>query len=74
MLQWSPYGIYIHFNFELVLISEKSLRRERVFSMHVGSKGWYVEELKKAGVRRHEDRKIEAYKKHVLHNLLEKHR
>ncbi|MGX1266045.1 hypothetical protein RKD55_003849 [Rossellomorea marisflavi] len=40
--------------------------------MHVGSKGWYVEELKKAGVRRHEERKVEAYKKHVLANLLER--
>ncbi|MCT2534446.1 YflJ family protein [Aquibacillus koreensis] len=39
--------------------------------MHIGSKGWYVEELKNIGVRRHEGRKIEKYKKHVLANLLE---
>jgi Protein of unknown function (DUF2639) len=46
---------------------------ERVISMHYGSKGWYVEELKKLGVRRHEERKLESYKKHFLANLLEKH-
>lgn len=40
--------------------------------MHRGSKGWYVEELKKAGVRRYEERKVESYKKHVLANLLER--
>ncbi|SET73484.1 Protein of unknown function [Salinibacillus kushneri] len=39
--------------------------------MHIGSKGWYVNELKKIGVSRHEERKIESYKKHVLANLLE---
>lgn len=39
--------------------------------MHIGSKGWYVEELKNIGVRRFEGRKIEKYKKHVLANLLE---
>ncbi|MRG87433.1 YflJ family protein [Salinibacillus xinjiangensis] len=39
--------------------------------MHIGSKGWYVNELKKVGVRRFEERKIESYKKHVLANLLE---
>ncbi|APH06359.1 YflJ family protein [Bacillus weihaiensis] len=41
--------------------------------MHYGSKGWYVSELKKLGVRRHEERKLESYKKHFLANLLEKH-
>ncbi|MBM7704301.1 YflJ family protein [Metabacillus iocasae] len=41
--------------------------------MHVGSKGWYVQELKKRGVRRYEDRKVESYKTHILANLLEKH-
>ncbi|QDP39327.1 YflJ family protein [Radiobacillus deserti] len=39
--------------------------------MHVGSKGWYVEELKSRGVRTHEGRYIEQYKTHVLANLLE---
>ncbi|MDL4841819.1 YflJ family protein [Aquibacillus rhizosphaerae] len=39
--------------------------------MHVGSKGWYVEELKNIGVRQIEGHKIEKYKIHVLANLLE---
>ncbi|SDK35340.1 DUF2639 domain-containing protein [Sediminibacillus albus] len=39
--------------------------------MHIGSKGWYVNELKSLGVRRLEGRKIERYKKPVLANLLE---
>ncbi|MBM7572410.1 DUF2639 domain-containing protein [Aquibacillus albus] len=39
--------------------------------MHVGSKGWYVEQLKSKGIRRLEGRKIERYKKYVLANLLE---
>ncbi|MCM3671552.1 YflJ family protein [Mesobacillus maritimus] len=39
--------------------------------MHYGSKGWYVEQLKQAGVRTYEERKIERYKKHVLAKLLE---
>ncbi|MDC3413464.1 YflJ family protein [Aquibacillus sp. 3ASR75-11] len=39
--------------------------------MHVGSKGWYVEELKKLGVRYYEGRKIEKYKIHRLANLLD---
>lgn len=43
-------------------------------SMHVGSKGWYVEELKKRGVRNHEGRKVEKYKTYVLANLLDKHK
>ncbi|WP_163539525.1 YflJ family protein [Gracilibacillus sp. YIM 98692] len=42
--------------------------------MHVGSKGWYVEELKKQGVRRLEGRKIESYKAHVLANLLDENK
>lgn len=43
-------------------------------SMHVGSKGWYVEKLKKRGVRNHEGRKVEKYKTYVLANLLDKHK
>ncbi|WP_138417957.1 YflJ family protein [Aquibacillus sediminis] len=39
--------------------------------MHTGSKGWYVEELKKHGVRYFEGRKIEKFKSHVLANLLD---
>lgn len=42
------------------------------FSMHYGSKGWYVEKLKEAGVRTYEERKVERYKKHVLAKLLAK--
>jgi hypothetical protein len=41
--------------------------------MHIGSKGWYVEQLKEKGVRRYEERKLESYKKHILANLLEKY-
>ncbi|TLS35757.1 YflJ family protein [Pseudalkalibacillus caeni] len=41
--------------------------------MHVGSKGWYVNELKKLGVRYHESRKIEKYKTSRLANLLKAH-
>lgn len=40
--------------------------------MHYGSKGWYVEKLKQAGVRTYEERKVERYKKHVLKQLLDK--
>lgn len=43
-----------------------------LISMHIGSKGWYVQELKKAGVRHYEERYVESYKKHVLANLLER--
>ena len=44
------------------------------YRMHVGSKGWYVEQLKRNGVRHHEGRKIEKYKTYVLANLLDKHK
>lgn len=38
---------------------------------HVGSKGWYVAELKKMGVTKHpiDNRKLESHKGHVLQNL-----
>lgn len=39
-------------------------------SMYYGTKGWYVAELKKLGVRYHEGRKLESYRGHVLRNLL----
>ncbi|AAU22377.2 DUF2639 domain-containing protein [Bacillus sp. GM2] len=39
--------------------------------MHYGSKGWYVEELKKLGMTKYEGRKLQSYKKHFLANLLE---
>ncbi|MGG3470109.1 YflJ family protein [Neobacillus pocheonensis] len=36
-----------------------------------GSKGWYVQELKKIGITKHpvERRKIELYKTFILRNL-----
>ncbi|HYK71510.1 MAG TPA: YflJ family protein [Pseudoneobacillus sp.] len=36
-----------------------------------GSKGWYVQELKKLGISKHpvEHRKIELYKTYVIRNL-----
>jgi hypothetical protein len=40
--------------------------------MHIGSKGWYVEQLKEKGIRYYGELKVESYKKHVLANLLEK--
>ncbi|MBB6455362.1 hypothetical protein HNQ94_003862 [Salirhabdus euzebyi] len=39
--------------------------------MHVGSKGWYVNELKKLGIRYYNHKKLESYKAYVLANLLE---
>lgn len=42
---------------------------ERMIGMHIGSKGWYVNELKKLGMSRYEGRKLESYKKHILANL-----
>ena len=38
--------------------------------MYVGSKGWYVKELKKLGIRYYKGKKIETFKAHVLVNLL----
>ncbi|ABS21129.1 YflJ family protein [Bacillus cytotoxicus] len=40
--------------------------------MHFGSKGWYVKELKKLGIRTYEGRKLESYRAHILARLLEK--
>lgn len=37
--------------------------------MYYGSKGWYVHELKKLGIRHYEGRKLESYRGHVLRNL-----
>ncbi|GLF92197.1 YflJ family protein [Bacillus australimaris] len=39
--------------------------------MHYGSKGWYVAELKKLGVTKHEGRKLQSLKTYFLANLLE---
>lgn len=38
--------------------------------MHLGTKGWFVTELKKLGVRQIEGRKLESYKTHVLRSYL----
>ncbi|PFJ05330.1 DUF2639 domain-containing protein [Bacillus cereus] len=40
--------------------------------MYFGSKGWYVKELKKLGVRAYEGKKLESYRTHILARLLEK--
>lgn len=37
--------------------------------MHIGSKGWYVHELKKMGIRYIDQKKLETFKTHVLANL-----
>lgn len=36
--------------------------------MYIGTKGWYVDQLKKMGVTKHpiEKRKLEAYKTYVI--------
>jgi hypothetical protein len=40
-----------------------------------GSKGWYVQELKKVGITRHpvELRKLETYKTSIIRSIYEKH-
>lgn len=45
-------------------------RKKEVISMYFGTKGWYVAEFKKLGVRYLEGRKLESYRGHVLRNLL----
>ncbi|KFN01759.1 DUF2639 domain-containing protein [Bacillus clarus] len=40
--------------------------------MYFGSKGWYVKELKKLGIRTYEGKKLESYRTHVLASLLER--
>ncbi|MGP4071727.1 DUF2639 domain-containing protein [Piscibacillus sp. B03] len=39
--------------------------------MYIGTKGWFVSELKKIGVSYYEGRKIESYDASTLANLLE---
>ncbi|MBY0124532.1 YflJ family protein [Bacillus sp. S/N-304-OC-R1] len=36
-----------------------------------GSKGWYIQQLKEAGIKRHpiELRKLESYKTYIVRNL-----
>ncbi|GGE75917.1 YflJ family protein [Priestia taiwanensis] len=40
-----------------------------------GSKGWYIQELKKVGITRHpiELRKLETYKTSIIRSIYEKH-
>ncbi|WP_459500590.1 YflJ family protein [Bacillus sp. C1] len=40
--------------------------------MYFGSKGWYVKELKKLGIRTYGGRKLESYRTHILARLLER--
>lgn len=35
----------------------------------IGTKGWYIGELKKLGISKYEGRKLETYKTHVVANL-----
>lgn len=39
---------------------------------HIYSKGWYVQELKKLGISKIQNRKLETYKSHVLAKEYEK--
>lgn len=39
---------------------------------HYGTKGYYVKELKKLGIRQLDGYKLETYKAHVLRAALEK--
>lgn len=49
-----------------------TLNNGKEFSdMHYGSKGWYVQELKKLGMTKYEGRKLQSYKTHILANLLD---
>ncbi|WP_086523330.1 YflJ family protein [Bacillus sp. S1-R1J2-FB] len=40
--------------------------------MYFGSKGWYVNELNKLGIRTYEGEKLGSYRTHVLSSLLER--
>ncbi|WP_459501048.1 YflJ family protein [Bacillus sp. C1] len=46
------------------------LKAKGVISMYYGTKGWYVAELKKLGIRYYEGRKLESYRAHILRSLL----
>lgn len=49
---------------------DKRIRRGRIMA-YQGSKGWYVQELKKLGVNKHpiDQKKLELYKTYVVRNL-----
>ncbi|MCP8967027.1 YflJ family protein [Ectobacillus ponti] len=40
---------------------------------HIYSKGWYIQQLKSAGISKHQQRKLETYKTYVLANLYRIH-
>ncbi|MFD3447814.1 YflJ family protein [Microbacteriaceae bacterium 4G12] len=40
---------------------------------HIYSKGWYIQQLKSAGISKYEERKLESYRAHVLANLYRLH-
>lgn len=50
---------------------DKQSKRGKRNMAYQGSKGWYVQELKKLGISKHpvEHRKIELFKTYVLRNL-----
>lgn len=53
-------------------IHETGTSIRRGFNMaYKGSKGWYIQKLKEAGIKRHpiELRKLELYKTYVVRNL-----
>ncbi|WP_258043903.1 YflJ family protein [Bacillus sp. ok061] len=62
----------------IIIFNVKLLRPPNIYCsktkgsdpMYYGTKGWYVAELKKLGVRYHEGRKLESYRGHILRNLL----
>lgn len=56
---------------KLKKLSSTGERRKEFSDMHYGSKGWYVEELKKKGITHYEGRKLQSFKKYFLANLLE---
>lgn len=35
----------------------------------VGTKGWYISKLKEMGITKHEGRKLEKFKTHVIANI-----
>ncbi len=67
MLEWHPVPSYPYYN-------EPKFYTERMLTMYVGTKGWYVEELKKRGIRYIEQKKVEKYKAHILANVLEQNK
>jgi hypothetical protein len=50
-------------------------RKRRMPMAYFGSKGWLVQQLKEAGIRRHpaERKKLETYKTAILYGLYQKY-